>query len=68
MLATYSRSKAFLPTFLSALAEEVRAHKTIVQNLNIYFVVRKNHLFLRRIRLQKQRSFSEHSGIELSNE
>jgi 17beta-estradiol 17-dehydrogenase / very-long-chain 3-oxoacyl-CoA reductase len=40
MLATYSGSKAFLATFSSALAEEVRANKIIVQNLNTYFVVR----------------------------
>lgn len=39
MLATYSGTKAFMVTFTSALAEEVRAHNIIVQNLNTYFVV-----------------------------
>jgi 17beta-estradiol 17-dehydrogenase / very-long-chain 3-oxoacyl-CoA reductase len=39
MLATYSGSKAFLSTFSSALAEEVRAHNVAVQNLDTYFVV-----------------------------
>ncbi|KAH0835497.1 hypothetical protein J3R83DRAFT_9166 [Lanmaoa asiatica] len=41
MLATYSGSKAFVSTFTSALAEEVRAHNIIVQHLNTYFVVSK---------------------------
>jgi 17beta-estradiol 17-dehydrogenase / very-long-chain 3-oxoacyl-CoA reductase len=40
MLATYSGTKAFLATFSSALAEEVRAHDVLVENLNTYFVVR----------------------------
>lgn len=40
MLATYSGTKAFLETFTSALAEEVRSHGVVVQNLNTYFVVR----------------------------
>lgn len=39
MLATYSGTKAFVSIFTSALAEEVRAHNIIVQNLNTYFVV-----------------------------
>ena len=39
MLATYSGTKGFVATFTSALAEEVRAHNIIVQNLNTYFVV-----------------------------
>ena len=39
MLATYSGTKAFVSTFTSALAEEVRAHNIVVQNLNTYFVV-----------------------------
>ncbi|KAF8553135.1 NAD(P)-binding protein [Imleria badia] len=41
MLATYSGTKGFVATFTSALAEEVRAHNIIVQNLNTYFVVSK---------------------------
>jgi len=41
MLATYSGTKAFLATFTSALAEEVRSHGIIVQHLNTYFVVSK---------------------------
>jgi hypothetical protein len=40
MLATYSGTKAFLATFTSALAEEVRSHGIVVQHLNTYFVVR----------------------------
>jgi NAD(P)-dependent dehydrogenase (short-subunit alcohol dehydrogenase family) len=39
MLATYSRTKAFLATFTSALAEEVRAHNIVVEHVNTYFVV-----------------------------
>lgn len=39
MLATYSGSKAFVSTFTSALAEEVRAHNITVHHLNTYFVV-----------------------------
>jgi 17beta-estradiol 17-dehydrogenase / very-long-chain 3-oxoacyl-CoA reductase len=39
MLATYSGTKAFVSTFTCALAEEVRAHNIVVQNLNTYFVV-----------------------------
>ncbi|KAG0696631.1 hypothetical protein DFH29DRAFT_950308 [Suillus ampliporus] len=41
MLATYSGTKAFLATFTSALAEEVRSHGIVVQHLNTYFVVSK---------------------------
>ncbi|KAF9232413.1 hypothetical protein BU15DRAFT_55060 [Melanogaster broomeanus] len=41
MLATYSGSKAFVSTFTSALAEEVKAHGITVQHLNTYFVVSK---------------------------
>ncbi|KAF8070405.1 3-ketoacyl-CoA reductase [Lyophyllum atratum] len=41
MLATYSGTKAFLATFTSALAEEVRAHNVIVEHVNTYFVVSK---------------------------
>ncbi|KAF8129950.1 hypothetical protein EV363DRAFT_1219869 [Boletus edulis] len=41
MLSTYSGTKAFLTTFTSALAEEVRSHNIIVQNLNTYFVATK---------------------------
>ena len=39
MLSVYSGSKAFLATFTSALAEEVRQHKIIVEHVNTYFVV-----------------------------
>ncbi|KAG6371820.1 hypothetical protein JVT61DRAFT_9181 [Boletus reticuloceps] len=39
LLSTYSGTKAFLTTFTSALAEEVRSHNIMVQNLNTYFVV-----------------------------
>lgn len=38
MLATYSGTKAFLTTFTSALAEEVKTHNVVVQHLNTYFV------------------------------
>jgi len=41
MLATYSGSKAFLSTFTSALAEEVRGHNITVEHVNTYFVVSK---------------------------
>ncbi|KAF7293211.1 Very-long-chain 3-oxoacyl-CoA reductase [Mycena chlorophos] len=41
MLATYSGTKAFLATFTSALAEEVRAHKITVEHVNTHFVVSK---------------------------
>ncbi|KAJ8585088.1 NAD(P)-binding protein, partial [Rhizopogon salebrosus TDB-379] len=41
MLATYSGTKAFLATFTSALAEEVRSHGIVVQHLNTYFVISK---------------------------
>jgi len=41
MLSTYSGTKAFITTFTSALAEEVRAHNIMVQNLNTYFVATK---------------------------
>lgn len=40
MLATYSGTKAFLATFTSALAEEVKAHNITVEHVNTYFVVR----------------------------
>ncbi len=39
MLATYSGTKAFLTTFTSALAEEVKAHNIVVEHVNTYFVV-----------------------------
>jgi len=39
MLATYSGTKAFLATFTSALAEEVKQHNIIVEHVNTYFVV-----------------------------
>jgi len=41
MLATYSGTKAFLSTFSSALQEEVKSHKIIVEHVNTYFVVSK---------------------------
>jgi len=41
MLATYSGTKAFLATFTSALAEEVKSHNVIVEHVNTYFVVSK---------------------------
>ncbi|KAF8995497.1 3-ketoacyl-CoA reductase [Cyathus striatus] len=41
MLATYSGSKAFLATFTSALAEEVKKDNIIVEHVNTYFVVSK---------------------------
>ncbi|KAJ6603143.1 3-ketoacyl-CoA reductase [Mycena sp. CBHHK59/15] len=41
MLATYSGTKAFLATFTSALAEEVRGHNVVVEHVNTYFVVSK---------------------------
>ncbi|KAF7307155.1 Very-long-chain 3-oxoacyl-CoA reductase [Mycena indigotica] len=41
MLATYSGTKAFLSTFTSALAEEVRQHKIVVEHVNTHFVVSK---------------------------
>ncbi|KAF8435359.1 hypothetical protein L210DRAFT_3648549 [Boletus edulis BED1] len=41
LLSTYSGTKAFLTTFVSALAEEVRSHNIMVQNLNTYFVATK---------------------------
>jgi len=41
MLATYSGSKAFIDTFSTALAEEVRKHGITVQCVNPYFVVSK---------------------------
>ncbi|KAJ7640422.1 3-ketoacyl-CoA reductase [Mycena polygramma] len=41
MLATYSGTKAFLATFTSALAEEVRGHNILVEHVNTYFVVSK---------------------------
>lgn len=39
MLATYSASKAFLDTFSTALAEEMKKDGVLVQCLNPYFVV-----------------------------
>jgi len=39
MLATYSGTKAFVDTFSTALAEEVKKHGVIVQCINPYFVV-----------------------------
>ena len=39
MLATYSGTKAFLATFTSALAEEVKKDNIIVEHVNTYFVV-----------------------------
>ncbi|XP_006460874.1 hypothetical protein AGABI2DRAFT_192460 [Agaricus bisporus var. bisporus H97] len=41
MLATYSGTKAFLATFTSALAEEVRKDNIVVEHVNTYFVVSK---------------------------
>ncbi|KDR75273.1 hypothetical protein GALMADRAFT_249268 [Galerina marginata CBS 339.88] len=41
MLATYSGTKAFLSTFTSALAEEVRKDNITVEHVNTYFVVSK---------------------------
>lgn len=41
MLATYSGTKAFIATFTSALAEEVRHHGITVEHINTYFVVSK---------------------------
>jgi len=46
MLAPYSGSKAFLATFTSALAEEVKQHNIIVEHVNTYFVVCHNHYSL----------------------
>ncbi|KAJ7716310.1 hypothetical protein B0H16DRAFT_1728093 [Mycena metata] len=34
MVATYSGTTAILPTFTSAIAEEVRAHNIVVEHLN----------------------------------
>jgi 17beta-estradiol 17-dehydrogenase / very-long-chain 3-oxoacyl-CoA reductase len=39
MLATYSGTKAFVDTFSTALAEEVKNHGVTVQCVNPYFVV-----------------------------
>lgn len=39
MLATYSGTKAFVDTFSTALAEEVKKHGITVQCINPYFVV-----------------------------
>lgn len=39
MLATYSGTKAFVDTFSTALAEEVKKHGIAVQCINPYFVV-----------------------------
>ncbi|KAL9711653.1 hypothetical protein Ac2012v2_004724 [Leucoagaricus gongylophorus] len=41
MLAPYSATKAFMATFTSALAEEVRQHNVMVEHINTYFVVSK---------------------------
>jgi len=41
MLATYSGTKAFLATFTSALAEEVKSKNIVVEHVNTYFVVSK---------------------------
>ncbi|KAF8813735.1 3-ketoacyl-CoA reductase [Phlegmacium glaucopus] len=41
MLATYSGTKAFLATFTSALAEEVKKDNITVEHVNTYFVVSK---------------------------
>ncbi|KAF9650124.1 NAD(P)-binding protein [Thelephora ganbajun] len=41
MLATYSGTKAFIDTFSTALAEEVKKHGITVQCINPYFVVSK---------------------------
>ncbi|KAF9458899.1 3-ketoacyl-CoA reductase [Collybia nuda] len=41
MLQTYSATKAFLATFSTALAEEVRQHRITVEHLNAYFIVTK---------------------------
>ncbi|KAG6369315.1 hypothetical protein JVT61DRAFT_9185 [Boletus reticuloceps] len=38
MISTYSGTKAFLSTFTSALADEIRPHHIMVQYLNTYFV------------------------------
>lgn len=40
MLAPYSAAKAFIATFTSALAEEVRQDNVTVEYINTYFVVR----------------------------
>lgn len=47
MLATYSGTKAFLATFTSALAEEVKAHNVVVEHVNTYFVVRSGNCCLK---------------------
>ena len=39
MLAPYSATKAFMTTFTSALAEEVRQDNVMVEHINTYFVV-----------------------------
>ncbi|KAF7428506.1 hypothetical protein PC9H_007730 [Pleurotus ostreatus] len=41
MLATYSGTKAFLATWTSALAEEVKKDNVTVEHVNTYFVVSK---------------------------
>jgi 17beta-estradiol 17-dehydrogenase / very-long-chain 3-oxoacyl-CoA reductase len=46
MLATYSGTKAFLVAFTTALAEEVKAHNIVVENLNTYFVVSYHYILL----------------------
>lgn len=40
MLAPYSAAKAFIATFTTALAEEVRQDNVVVEYINTYFVVR----------------------------
>ena len=44
MLATYSGSKAFLSTYTSALAEEVKRHNIVVEHVNAFYVVRISFL------------------------
>jgi short-subunit dehydrogenase len=57
MLATYTGTKAFLSTFTSALAEEVKSHNIIVEHVNTYFVVRA-HFYIHRDK------FNSDSGIQ----
>lgn len=45
MLATYSGSKAFLASFITAIAEEVKGKGVDVECLNTYFVVCAKHLY-----------------------
>ncbi|KIL65254.1 hypothetical protein M378DRAFT_10893 [Amanita muscaria Koide BX008] len=39
--ATYAGTKAFMATFSTALAEEVKQHNIVVEHVNTYFVVSK---------------------------